>query len=63
MFPINLFHMIAGVAEMFWALIIASSDDLEPFTIAFGAIILVLGFVTFLVGLLSIIFTCIGHNL
>ena len=64
MFPINLFHMCVGVIELFWALVIGASEkELTPPRQCLGAILLVLGIVTFLVGFLSIVFTCIGHNL
>lgn len=65
MFPINLFHMAAGVAELFWALVIAIDEkqELDKFRQCLGAFLVVLGVVTFLVGFLSIVFTCIGHNL
>ena len=64
MFPINLFHMCVGVGELFWALVIAASErELDLYRQCLGAILIVLGVITFLVGFLSIVFTCIGHNL
>ena len=56
--------MCAGIIEIFWALVIGSSErELTPYRQCLGAILIVLGVVTFLVGFLSIVFTCIGHNL
>ena len=55
--------MCIGIAELFWAVVIAASErELDKPRRILGLVLVAFGTVTFLVGFLSIVFTCISYN-